>query len=115
MKQVTILLVFLTVSLFATAQQNTTTATTKQSTPVMKVDSKPSTVNAPVASPAKACCAGKTAAECSHAAKSKSCSKEAAAKSCAKEGEAKACCQKGGSTHACSHGAEGKATEQKAQ
>lgn len=85
---------------FAAAQQTATT--TKTATATMKVDSKPSAINAsvPNGNAAKACCAGKTQAQCSHD-----------AKTCSKEGEAKAAsCQKAGTTQTCNHGTTEKTT-----
>ena len=105
MKQITILFaIFFSIS-FANAQQSATT--TKTATATMKVDSKPSTIKAPVTGSAepKACCAGKTAGQCSHD-----------AKTCSKEGEAKAaCCQKGGTTQTCNHGTVEKSSDTKKQ
>ena len=105
MKQITILFaIFFSIS-FASAQQSATT--TKPATATMKVDSKPSTINAPVpnGNSTKACCAGKTQAQCSHD-----------AKTCSKEGEAKAaCCQKGGTTQTCNHGTVEKPSDTKKQ
>ena len=82
------------------AQQNAT----RQTTPVMKADSKPSVINAPTINNAapKACCAGKTEGQCSHD-----------SKTCSNAGEAKACCQKPGSTQTCNHGAAEKAAPKK--
>ncbi len=118
MKQLTILLTLSFFILSVSAQQATST-TTKQATPVMKVDSKPAaSSNVPVSNhdESKACCKGETAAECKH--DSKSCSKESAgsAACCQKSGDAKSCSHE--SKQACSH--DGKscshgATEKKAE
>lgn len=90
-----------------TAQQNAPVASTvKSASATMKADPKASTINAPVtnASATKACCQGKTAAQCSHD-----------VKTCNKKGETKAaCCQKGGGA-ACSHGSAEKASDKKTQ
>lgn len=109
MKKVIVLISFIAAVSFANAQQAANTNTVKQATPVLKVDatSPTPTSNVPVvtnAAPAKACCAGKTAAECSHG--KKQCSK----------GEAKAaCCQKSGTGQACNHPHAEKTTETKPQ
>jgi len=98
------ILVFATLTI--NAQQNSTAKPAKAATRVMKVDSKESTITAPVGNAAetKACCAGKTQAQCSHD-----------SKACTKGEESKAaCCQKG-SAQGCSHGAPEKSTEQKSQ
>jgi len=104
MKQITILITFLAVSFFAGAQQNTPVATAKKATPVMKVDSKPSVITIPATTAApKACCAGKTQAQCSHD-----------SKACTKPEESKpTCCQKSGST--CTGTAAKKQEEKKAE
>ncbi len=105
MKQVAILITFLTLSFFASAQQTAPVATAKKATPVMKVDSKPSVITIPAANNTapKACCAGKTQAQCSHD-----------SKGCTKPEESKpVCCQKSGST--CTGTAAKKKEEKKAE
>lgn len=106
MKKVSIILSFIALVCFANAQQNAPVTSAKKAVPAMKVDSKPSTINAPVTNSTepKACCAGKTQAQCTHD-----------MKTCSKEGEVKACCQKGGSMQTCNHGTVEKASEKKAQ
>jgi hypothetical protein len=108
MKKASIILSLIAMVYFAGARQTTTVASVKQATPVMKVDSKRSAITAPVstsAEPAKACCQGKTPAQCSHD-----------SKTCNKDGQAKAACpQKGGSAQTCNHGAVENATEKKTQ
>ena len=109
MKQLTLFIAFSFFLLSVNAQQTTTT---KQATPVMKADSKPAaSANVPVNNSAepKACCKGKTAAECKH--ETKSCSKESAgsAACCQKGGDAKTCSHE--SKQACSHGATQKKAE----
>ena len=101
MKKVSIILSFIMLVCFANDQQNAAVESAKKATPTMKVDSKPSTINAPVET--KACCAGKTAAQCSH--DSKTCKKGEANKA--------ACCQKGGSAQTCNHGVSAKSAEDK--
>ena len=106
MKKVSIIFSFLAIFIFTYAQQNSTVKPAPKTTPVVSVDSKASTINAPVTNSAepKACCAGKTKEQCGHD-----------AKKCSKEGEGKACCQKGGNKQSCNHGATEKATEKKAE
>ena len=108
MKKVIVLLSFIALVSFVNAQQAATASAVKQATPVMKVDAaKPAETNVPIlsnAEPAKACCAGKTAAECSHG--KKACTK----------GETKAaCCQKNGTAQTCNHAATEKAVKAKAE
>ena len=101
MKKASLILSFIALLCFANAQQNAPVASAKKANVTMKADAKPSHINAPVpnnAEPMKACCQGKTAAQCSHDAMA---------------GETKpACCQKGGS---CTHGTTEKTTEKKPQ
>ena len=106
MKKVSIILSFIALVCFANAQQNAAVVSSKKAVPAMKVDSKPSTINAPVTNNAepKACCAGKTQAQCSHDMKTSG-----------KDGEVKACCQKGGSMQGCNHGSMEKSSEKKTQ
>ena len=94
MKKLTVLFTAVALALSVSAQQTTTT--TKQTTPVMKADSKPVPAeNVPNnGSETKACCKGKSAEQCQHH-DTKSCSKDS--------GKGAACCQKGESAKSCSH------------
>ena len=105
MKKVSTILGFIMLVYFASAQQNAAAASAKKTTPTVKVDSKPSTINTPVTNSGetKACCVGKTAAQCNH--DSKNCMKG--------EKNKAACCPKGGSAQTCNHGAAEKNAEDK--
>lgn len=96
MKKVSIILSFMAMVCFVNAQQAATASTVKQATPVVKVDSKPSTINAPAATETKAC-SGKTAAA--------ACSGHTEKAACTKGAAAPACCQKNGGAAGCSHAA----------
>ena len=125
MKSLIALISFVSIVFFAGAQQNTAAAGTQNATPAMKADSKTSDIKAPVGE-VKACCAGKTKAQCAKGGETKmSCTSKMGeastegkaccagkskaqcshdTKSCNHSGtEAKACCQKG-ATMKCSHG-----------
>lgn len=97
MKKLGIMLSFIALVGFVNAQQ-AATATTTQATPVVKVDAKPSTINAATPAPAtgqKAACTG-------HSEKA----------ACTKGAAAPACCQKNGGAAGCSHASTGEAPKQ---
>lgn len=106
MKKLGIMLSFIALVAFVNAQQ-TATATTQKATPVVKVDSKPSTVNAATPAPAtgqKAACSGHT--------EKAGCSGHSEKAACTKGASAPACCQKNGGAAGCSHAAAGEAPKQ---
>lgn len=106
MKKLGIMLSFIALVGFVNAQQ-AATATTTQATPVVKVDAKPSTINAATPAPAtgqKAACSGHT--------EKAACTGHSEKAACTKGAAAPACCQKNGGAAGCSHASTGEAPKQ---